>query len=162
MGKFSSSKVFAAPQEFIPFASRKIRSSFESEGFEYSVESESANRMVVTVTKGNLFKQIVGLKQGLEITLSNNGGKVSVSAKGTVFKDQLIASALTWWVAWPVIIPQVIGMINQSNLDEKVIDVVSSAYQEFDAGKTAFCPFCGTKVSKGDTCCPHCGASLNN
>lgn len=162
MGKFSSSKVFAAPQEFIPFASRKIRSSFESEGFNYAVESESANRLVVTVTKGNLFKQIVGLKQGLEITLSNNDGKVSVNAKGTVIKDQLIASALAWFIAWPVIIPQVVGMINQSNLDEKAIDVVSSAFKEFDAEKTMFCPHCGTKVSRNDTCCPNCGASLNN
>ena len=155
MGTFTSSKMYTAGQELIPIACREIKKSFEADGFEYAVKSESYNKTVVTVTKGNLFKQAVGLKQGLEISFTSSNGSVSVEAKGTVLKDQAIASAITLLVAWPVLIPQIIGMINQSKLDEKVLEAVDKAYNECRTATKVFCPNCGHEVVNG--VCPNCG-----
>lgn len=160
MGTFSTSKLYTAGQELIPLACREIKKSFESEGFEYSVKSESYNQTVVIVTKGNLVKQAVGLKQGLEISFSYSDGTVSVEAKGTVLKDQAIASAITLLVTWPVLIPQIIGMINQSKLDEKVIEAVDKAYKECVMEKKVFCTHCGQEVTGVDGRCPNCGNIL--
>jgi len=160
MGTFSTSKYYTAGQELIPLACREIKKTFESEGFDYSVKSESYNQTVVIVSKGNLVKQAVGLKQGLEITFAHSDGTVSVEAKGTVLKDQAIASAITLLVAWPVLIPQIIGLINQSKLDEKVIVAVDTAHQECCKKKKVFCTHCGHEVTGVDGRCPNCGSLL--
>lgn len=107
MGQFESSARINAPQEFIPIACRKIRSVFEAEGFEYTIKTESFNKTVVLIAKGNLVKQVVGLKQGLEVIFVPENGNISVTAKGTVIKDQAIATVLSMLVAWPVLIAQI-------------------------------------------------------
>lgn len=157
MGRFESSTIINAPQEFIPVACRKIRSAFEAEGFEYSIKTESFNKTVVLITKGNLVKQAVGLKQGLEITFVPGNGSISVAAKGTVIKDQAIATALSMLVARPVLIAQIIGLINQSKLDERVIETVKLALAEYNEVKPVFCTHCGKQVKSTDGLCPECG-----
>lgn len=139
MGRFESSTIINAPQEFIPVACRKIRSAFEAEGFEYSIKTESFNKTVVLITKGNLVKQAVGLKQGLEITFVPGNGSISVA------------------VAWPVLIAQIIGLINQSKLDERVIETVKLALAEYNEVKPVFCTNCGKQVKSTDGLCPECG-----
>lgn len=160
MGRFESSTLFNAPQEFIPVACRKIKSEFEADGFDYAVKTESFNKTVVLVTKGNLVKQAIGLKQGLEITFKPECGMVSVNARGTVIKDQAIATILSMLVAWPVVIAQIIGLVNQSKLDEMAIETVTSAMAEYNEEKPVFCTHCGKKVKSTDGICPICGERL--
>lgn len=161
MGTFTSSKTFIAGQEFIPHACRKIKEVFEADGFEYAVKSESYDKTVITVTKGNLVKQVVGLKQGLEISFSHSGGEILAEAKGTVIKDQAIASAISLIVYWPVAVAQIIGLIGQSKLDEKAIEVVEGAYSEFNnSEKPVFCTHCGHQVNGVNGKCPNCGNAL--
>jgi len=160
MGTFSTSKHYTAGKEFIPLACRGIKKNFESNGFEYSVKSESYNKTIVAVTKGNLVKQAVGLKQGLEISFSHSDGSVLVEAKGTVLKDQAIASAITLLYTPVVLIPQIIGMINQAKLDEKALDVVDGIYRDFSSEKPVFCTHCGHQVKEVNGRCPNCGNTL--
>lgn len=157
MGRFESSTIINAPQEFIPVACRKIRSAFEAEGFEYSIKTESFNKTVVLITKGNLVMQAVGLKQGLEITFIPGNGNISVAAKGTVIKDQAIATVVSMLVARPVLIAQIVGLINQSKLDERVIETVKLALAEYNEVKPVFCTHCGKQVKSTDGLCPECG-----
>lgn len=160
MSAFTSNKSYAAGATFIPYAVERIRNAFVSEGFEFSRKSDSYSRTVIQVTKGNLFVKAVGLKQGLEISFTNEDGRITVEARGTVLKDQFAASMLTLLVAWPVIIPQIIGMVRQSGLDEKVIGLTDAAYGEFCAENPSYCPHCGGKVSGNPVLCPHCGSVL--
>lgn len=160
MGRFESSTIINAPQEFIPVACRKIRTIFEAEGFEYSIKTESFNKTVVLITKGNLVKQAVGLKQGLEISFVPENGKISIAAKGTVIKDQAIATALSLLVVWPVLIAQIVGLINQSKLDERVIETVNSALIEYNEVKPVFCTHCGKQVKSTGGICPECGCRI--
>ena len=160
MGTFNSSTIISAPQEFIPVACRKIKSVFEAEDFEYSVKMESFNKTVILITKGNLVKQAVGLKQGLEISFVPENGKISVTAQGTVIKDQAIATVVSMLVARPILIAQIIGMINQSKLDERVIETVNSALVEYNEAKPVFCTHCGKQVKSTDGTCPECGNRL--
>lgn len=160
MGRFESSTRIAAPKEFIPVACRKIKNVFEADGFEYSVKTQSFNKTVIVVTKGNLVKQVVGLKQGLEIGFTAEGDSIVVNAAGTVIKDQAIATALMLFVAWPVVIPQVIGLINQSKLGEKAINMVNDALYEYNSSKPMFCTHCGKQVNSSDGICPECGNIL--
>ena len=127
MSTFTSFKSYDASATFIPFAATRIRESFSADGFEINQKPGACNKTVLEVTKSNLFKSAVGLRQGLEITLGNEGGRIAVEVRGTVLKNQLVASTLSFFFFWPVIIPQVIGMINQSGLDDRAIGVIDSA-----------------------------------
>jgi hypothetical protein len=160
MSAFTSNKSYAAGATFIPYAVERIRNAFVSEGFEFSRKSDSYSRTVIQVTKGNLFVKAVGLKQGLEISFTNEDGRITVEARGTVLKDQFAASMLTLLVAWPVVIPQIIGMVRQSGLDDRAIGIADAAYADYCAEKPSFCPHCGAKVSGNPGRCPHCGGIL--
>lgn len=161
MGAFTSTTIINAPKEFIPYACRQIKQTFEAEGFEYTLNTESYDKTVITIAKGNFVKQIVGLKQGLEISFAQEGDSISISAKGTVIKDQAIATAIMLFITWPVVIPQIIGLIKQSKLDDRVIEVVNSALSEYNnAEKPVFCPNCGTQVKSIDGVCANCGERI--
>lgn len=158
MGTFTSTKSFKANPEFIPFVTRKIKEDFESKGFEFVTTSASMNRTVFKVVKSNLVRNITGLKQGLEVTINRNGENIDIEAKGTVVRDQALASVISLLVTWPVLITQVIGLINQSKLDTRVITVADTAYLEYKASESKeFCPHCGSLVEKGSSFCNHCG-----
>lgn len=160
MSTFSTSKSYKASSSFIPYAIGCVRNSFSSEGFEITQNSVSFNKTVLVLTKGNLVKKVIGLKQGLEISFESNGDNILVEAKGTVLKDQLIASSLTLFVTWPVLIPQIIGLIKQSGLDDKAIGVVDTAHANFVYDNPTYCTSCGGRISGTASVCPHCGASL--
>jgi len=160
MSTFTSCKNYDASATFIPFAATRIREFFSADGFEVSQKPGACNKTVLEVTKSNLVKSVVGLRQGLEITIENEGGRIAVEVRGTVLKNQLAASILSFCFFWPVIIPQIIGMINQSGLDEKAIRVIDAAYGTFSNDRPTFCTNCGRQIIGDYSCCPHCGASL--
>lgn len=160
MSTFSTSKSYKATETFIPYAVERIRDAFSADGFEISQKAGFYNKTIIEVTKGNLVKKVVGLKQGLQITFETSEGHVNVEAKVTVLKDQAIASTLTLLVAWPVLIPQVIGLIKQSGLDDKAIGIIDTAHAHFENEQPTFCTHCGGSITGNPTTCPHCGALL--
>lgn len=160
MSTFCTSKRYEVSSTFIPYAIERIRETFSAEGFDINQKGESINKTVLEVTKGNLVKKAIGLKQGLEITFETNGRYIDVEAKGTVLKDQAIASTITLLLAWPVMIPQIIGLINQAGLDDKAIGIIDTAYATFTNEQLTFCTHCGGRVTGNPTSCPHCGAQL--
>lgn len=160
MSTFTSCKSYPATATFIPFAVERIRTHFSSDGFHVDQKAGACNKTVLEVTKANLFTHAVGLRQGLKITLGNESGNITVEVRGTVLKNQMLASAISLFIAWPVIIPQIIGMIRQSGLDEKAIHVIDAAFDTFSQERPTFCTHCGGKVTGNPSRCPHCGADL--
>ncbi len=160
MSAFTSTKYYEVSYSFIPQAIEAIKGAFEADGFDFEKQPGTYNKSIVTVTKGNLVKQAVGLKQGLEISFESNGDRVYVEAKGVVIKNQMIASVITLFITWPVLIPQIIGLIKQAKLDERAIDIIDSAYDSYTRESPVFCTHCGGRITGAATRCPHCDASL--
>lgn len=160
MSTFSTTKSYKATASFIAYAIERVRESFAAEGFEVNQKAVSYNKTVLEITKGNLVKKVVGLKQGLEVSFESSGGNVDVEAKVTVLKDQLIATTLSLFVTWPIVIPQIIGLIKQSGLDDKAIGVVDTAYANYSNDQPTYCTHCGGRIIGNPTTCPHCGARL--
>lgn len=160
MSTFTTSKTFKVSPSFIPYAVNALKDVFEAKGFDFEKKPGTANKTIIEVTKGNLVKQVVGLKQGLEITFEQDGCDIIVTAKGIVVKNQLVATTLTLLAWWVIIIPQIIGLIKQSKLDKEAIAVIENAYASYESESPTFCTHCGAKVSAGTTICPHCGRAL--
>lgn len=160
MSTFTTTRNFEATPAFIPFAIERIRENLSGEGFEFQKKEGAFGKTVIEVTKGNLVKQIVGLRQGLEISFRPEGNRIDVTAKGIVLKNQVIAGALSYFVFWPVLISQVIGLIKQSRLDDRTMEIIADAHRNFVRQRPSFCPHCGSRVLGEAVHCPTCGKAL--
>lgn len=139
---------------------------FEGKG--YAVKTEStATGAFISMTKGGVFKTISGMKTGLNITLTQKDGAIEAAMEVGIFGKQLLPSAISMLIAWPVLIPQVIGLIQQNKLDQEAYQVIENAirhceHHSVDRSVTKFCPFCGKAVPDGSMFCPGCGKNISD
>ena len=141
--------------------------SFEAKGYTVSKE-QTVDGQFISITKGGFFRSISGLKTGLNVILKQKPDGIEASLEVGIFGKQLIPTAISMLVLWPVLISQVVGMVQQNNLDKE-------AYQTIEEGIKAcenqpvcksmtgnFCPFCGENVPVGSVFCPSCGKKIEN
>lgn len=136
---------------------------FEGEG--YNVSSEDfGNDLFLSITKGGTFQSIAGLKTGLNINIKSVDDGISVEMEVGIFGKQAAATAITALVAWPMIIPQIIGLIKQNKLDEEAYSVIERNIKELDVDTSTihYCENCGAKLNEGATFCTECGVKINN
>lgn len=170
MGTFNTHKILNADPSLIPAMSEKIVNHFKADGYEVDVQVSSIGTHDISLTKGGMFKAVLGLKTALKVTLKPEGDKVSFDAGIGIFGQQLVPSLVMFFVAWPVMITQLWGLVQQSNLDdqalvlaESVVPVTASASNTETAEQRsnyAFCPSCGYKHEDGMRFCPNCGGKL--
>lgn len=169
MGTFTSDKVFTCPKSCIPEIESAIIAAFEPEGFEIKRFSLPNGEFELSMTKGGMFKAVVGMKSALKVTANPTPTGVQIEAGIGIFGQQALPTVVTMFVFWPVMIPQIWGMIQQSKLDDKVLEIAESTVQNYvepialtqqpDAG-TQFCTQCGGKNPSDAKFCNKCGAKL--
>lgn len=127
MGAFTTKKTLYGSATQIPAIAEKIRSSFAAEGYEVRVENPSTGQEVY-ITKGGLFKAAVGLRSALKVTMKpSRDGNINFEAGVSIFKQQLVSTIITMCFFSPVVVAQIWGMIKQSKLDEKAVDIAERA-----------------------------------
>jgi len=160
---FKSSKFISSPVTDLTGVAAAARSHFEAKG--YTVEIlESSYGYFISLTKGGIFKSVLGLKTSLNIDVKKVSGGVSVDAKVGIFGQQLIPSLIMWFVAWPVILTQITGLVQQAKLDNEAIDVIEEAIRNIENGKSfntggekQFCTECGAEIAATALFCSACG-----
>lgn len=168
MGTFNTHKIINAEPSLIPAMANKITDYFKSQGYEVDVQLSDLGTYDISLTKGGMFKAVLGLKTALKVTLKSELDKVSFDAGIGIFGQQLIPALIMYFVAWPVLLTQIWGMVQQSNLDdtalmlaESVIPAMSSTSKVVEPTSiSSFCPNCGGKHDAGMKFCPYCGAKL--
>lgn len=168
MGTFNTHKILNADATLIPSMASKITDHFKTEGYESDVKVSDLGTYDISLTKGGIFKSVLGLKTALKITLKPEANGVSFDAGIGIFGQQLIPTVIMLFVAWPVILTQLWGMVQQANLDdtalmlaESVIPAQTSVSKTVEPTSIAsFCPNCGGKHEIGMRFCPNCGHRL--
>ena len=168
MGTFNTHKIIDAEPSFIPSMANKISAHFKSEGYEVEVQVSDLGTHDISLTKGGLFRTVLGLKTALKVTLKQDFDKVSFDAGIGIFGQQIIPTLIMYFVAWPVLLTQLWGMIKQSNLDDTALmlaeSVIPTTTSETKAVKettiSAFCHNCGAKHDAEMRFCPNCGTKL--
>ena len=168
MGTFNTHKIINAEPSLIPAMANKITDYFKSQGYEVDVQVSDLGTYDISLTKGGMFKAVLGLKTALKVTLKSELDKVSFDAGIGIFGQQLIPALIMYFVAWPVLLTQIWGMVQQSNLDdtalmlaESVIPAMSSAPKIVEPTSiSSFCPNCGGRHEAGMRFCPDCGCKL--
>ena len=167
MAKFSKKKLLSVSPSQIPQITEAIRHEFEADGYEVSVDDLLSGGNDISITKGGLFKAVLGMRSALKVQLIPQSGGVFFDAGVGIFGQQAIPTAISMFVFWPVLLTQIWGLVRQSQLDDRalaaaervVADSGSSAESNADT-PTQFCTACGHRIHATAKFCPECGERM--
>lgn len=190
MSLSDSFKKYAVKRANVADVAKQCAEHFEKKGYNVRLE-DSLDGAFVSITKGGLFKSIAGMSTGLNITLVDNPQEIVVKMEVGIFGKQIIPSAISMLVFWPVLIPQVYGLIKQSNLDKEAYRTIEEAINYYEKSgpsrqvgmanstggrpsgtgiRTAggvqramvFCPYCGERNPAINKTCRGCGRIIDD
>lgn len=167
MATYSSKKVLNATTVQIPLIADAIREDFAKDGFEVYIDSMMSGGRDISITKGNLFKAVLGMRSALKISLTPHQDGVFFDANVGIFGQQAIPTIISMLFFWPVLLTQIWGLIEQSALDDRALEVAEAKLQSLKSLSTAdsqkqYCTFCGAEVSEVDIYCHKCGQQINS
>lgn len=166
MATYSTQKLLQAPASQIPMIADTIREEFTKDEFEVRVDTLMSGGRDISITKGGMFKAVLGMRSALKISLTPRPDGVFFDANVGIFGQQAIPTIISMLFFWPVLLTQIWGLIEQSALDDRALKVAeqaisqnSSEVHEEDSYK--FCPNCGAKLNGAFKFCSNCGTKLN-
>ena len=165
MSTFKTNKLLYGNPVLINKISNEIAQHFSSEGYEVSNQSLVSGGREISITKGGLFKAVLGMKTALKISLVPEDNKIRFNAGVGIFGQQVIPTILTLFVAWPVLITQIWGIVQQSKLDDQALEIAENViYNDNQANYTThatiFCPNDGARIPADSRHCPYCGTAV--
>lgn len=153
----------------IPVIARDITVTFANDGYEVHSDELISGGYDISITKGGMFKAVLGLKTALKIHIYPSNDAIRIEAGIGIFGQQAIPLAIGMLVFWPVLITQVSGLITQAKLDNKVMDIAAETIARETSrqsvppsppGKGKFCTKCGKENAPDASFCCACGNKL--
>lgn len=160
MGLFKTSKRLNAEPSMIPQISKAIEAKFQEEGYEVTSQELIQGGREISITKGGLFKAIVGLKTALKIKLTPVWNQIDFNAGIGIWGMQIIPAAVGLFVTWPVLLTQIWGLVQQSKLDDQALEIAEHEISKHVESLFMLCPFDGQKIPAGSEFCPYCGKKI--
>lgn len=150
MATFNTKKILYGSPLLIPTIANNLQSNFQADGYDVTIDALSSGGYDISIAKGNMFKAILGMKTALKITLLPQNGNIYFEAGVGIFGKQIIPTLVMWYVAWPVLLTQIWGMVQQSKLDDKALEIAQDTIMMNNATSSTstgskFCPYCGTE-----------------
>jgi len=166
MATFNTKKVLYGSSSLIPTIANRIQEEFQLDGYDVSMEALSSGGYDISITKGGMFKAVLGLKTALKVTLLPLGNKIQFEAGVGIWGQQAIPTVISMLIFWPVLITQIGGMVKQAKLDDKALAITQEVIQKHAAENPAkaegrkFCTNCGTENPETAKFCSACGKEL--
>jgi hypothetical protein len=181
MSIFKSEKLIPISVADLGPVAHDVQAHFQQRNYQVSSMQTAIGTWEVDITSGGMFKAAVGLKSALKIQIEAMPTGTMVRAGAGIFGKQAVATVITMFVAWPVILTQAWGIIRQAGLDDEAVRIVEVSLSRQDRatrgrngqgtnpeeassppsaahGNTgAHCAGCGTQLAQSSRFCPHCG-----
>lgn len=166
MPTFNTQKLLPATTSQIPAMAESIRKEFSDDGFEVQIEMLMSGGRDISITKGNMFQAVLGMRSALKITLTPQMGGVLFDARVGIFGQQAIPTVISMFFFWPVLITQIWGLVNQSQLDDRALAAAergmyvktsSNSQKRIASSSEVFCTHCGARMEDGARFCSRCG-----
>ena len=159
MGTFATKKILQGNPSLIPVIAEQIKTEFAAEQFEVQIDN---------LLSGGLFKAVLGLKSALKVSLIPKDNAIAFEAGIGIFGQQAIPTIISMLFFWPVLITQIWGIVQQSKLDDKALEIAEEVLKNRDSFTTlnldingmVFCTNCGYRNIKGAKFCSECGQAL--
>ena len=117
MATYSKKKLLAAHPSQIDAIAATIQNDFVRDGFDVNVDTLMSGGKDISITKGNLFKAVIGMRSALKVTLIPQTDGVHFDANVGIYGQQAIPTVISMLFFWPVLITQIWGLVEQSSLD---------------------------------------------
>lgn len=166
MATFSTKKTLYGSASLIPTIATRIEEEFKSEGYEVVKDELSSGGYDISITKGGVFKAVLGMKTALKVTLLPQDSKISFEAGVGIWGQQAIPTVISMLFFWPVLITQIWGLIEQSKLDDKTLEIATDVIMQNATNVSSnimqgkFCTQCGTQNTDLANFCCGCGKAL--
>lgn len=165
MATFSTKKTLYGSASLIPAIATRIEAEFRKDGYDVATDALSSGGYDISITKGGVFKAVLGMKTALKVTLSPRDGNISFDAGVGIWGQQAIPTVISMLFFWPVVITQIWGMVEQSKLDDKALEIAEEVIRQspvptYTPPSGRFCTACGTSVAQHAKYCPECGGKL--
>lgn len=172
MGTFNTKKILYGSSSLIPTIAQRIQEEFLNDGYEVVADALSSGGYDISITKGGVFKAVLGMKSALKVTLIPSGNNINFEAGVGIWGQQAIPTVISMLFFWPVLVTQIWGMVNQSKLDDRALaiaeDIINrSSYNasgtftgSTNSTHTSFCIACGSPVPHDAKFCPECGKKI--
>ena len=174
MGTYGKKKLLAAHPSQINAIAEAIQTDFVRDGFEVNVDTLMSGGKDISITKGNLFKAVLGMRSALKVTLMPQTDGVLFDANVGIYGQQAIPTVISILFFWPVLITQIWGLVEQSSLDDRALALAeqaiaggtsssasASSFTSTFTGSQKFCTNCGAKLDGASKFCSNCGTKLN-
>jgi hypothetical protein len=127
-------KVFRS-ERLVPIAvgdlepvAQELAAHFKQRNYQVECSEVADGQWEVGITRGGIFKTVVGLKSALKIQLEARPKGTMVRAGAGIFGKQAAPTAIAIVTAWPIALPvvlaQVWGIVREAGLDNEAIRVV--------------------------------------
>lgn len=173
MATYSKKKLLAAHPSQIDSIAEAIQNDFVRDGFEVNVDTLMSGGKDISITKGNLFKAVLGMRSALKVTLIPQTDGVLFDANVGIYGQQAIPTVISMLFFWPVLITQIWGLVEQSSLDDRALAIaeqaigvdssssaLASPFTSNYTGAHKFCTSCGAKLDGASKFCSNCGEKL--
>lgn len=151
MATFSTKKILYGSTSLIPTIANRIQEEFQNDGYEVAMDALSSGGYDISITKGGVFKAVLGMKTALKVTLLPQGSNIHFEAGVGIWGQQAIPIVISMLFFWPVLITQIWGIVEQSKLDDKALDIAMDVVCMNNNNGT------GATTSNGSKFCPYCG-----
>lgn len=141
------------------------------------METQSAQTTDGYVVQGSQdkdgWKTISGMRLAITVQIVRMGETMTVTVGEGQWSDKIGASAIGWFVAWPLLVTAGIGAYKQKKLPEEIFQeidkfIVSGGRSTIirNAGATVaagmiVCPACKSQCREGSRFCDNCGSPLS-
>lgn len=123
MGIFKTSKILYGNPGLTRTIADEIASAFRSDGYDVDYVVSSNGWREISITKGGLFKRCLGMRTAMKVILYPYNGNIKFETEPGIFGNQVIPVILVASGLWIVLIPQIWGLIRQSKLDDKALEI---------------------------------------
>jgi hypothetical protein len=154
VGAFSSAKTIPIVVADLGPVANDLVLHFQRQGYETTSVSTLTGGWDVSITKGGMFKSVIGTKTALKIEITADRNQTDVRANVGIFGLQAIPSAISLLLFWPLLATQIFGLVRQYHLDEEAIACVEESLRT-RATQTATAPF---NPAQQQRFCVECGA----
>ena len=162
MGTFNTKTTLEGNPSLIPLIADRICKEFTADRYEINRE-DLPGGVDISITKGGMFKAIVGMKAALKITLVPKTESIDFEACVGIFGQQALPTVISMLFFWPVLLTQIWGLIKQSDLDDKALAIAQAVIDEScgcDVMQPKFCTKCGSQFPSDSNFCTNCGSPL--
>jgi len=176
MGTFNTKAILNGNPSLIPAIADRICQELAVDGYEINRENLMSGGIDISVTKGGVFKAVLGMKTALKVTLIPQNDTISFEAGVGIFGQQALPTIISMFFLWPVLITQIWGLVQQSKLDDKALVAARAVISENGGNpyinanaitpppvpdQAKFCTNCGAKLPDNARFCSNCGTPLN-